>query len=90
LTLLPSLAPNRDLDTGKRVVPGGYVLTDQTYAKLLARVTRDATQPVPEGLKQDILYYYLDPDAPISTKRDAKKWALVQKQLQVLTGMPTS
>ena len=89
VTLPVSLAPNRDLDTGQRVVPGGYLLTDQTYVKLLARVTKDPTRPVPEGLKQDILKYYADPDAPISTKRDTKTWAQVQMQLQVLTSMPT-
>jgi hypothetical protein len=72
VTLPVSLAPNRDLDTRQRVVPGGYLLTDQTYVKLLARVTKDPTRPVPEGLKQDILKYYADPDAPISTKRDTK------------------
>jgi hypothetical protein len=89
VTLSASLVPDRDLDTGKRVVPGGYLLTDQTYVKLLARVTKDPAQSVPEGLKEDILYYYADPDDAISTKRDTKKWAQVQKQLQVLTGMTT-
>ena len=89
-TLPASLLPNRDLDTGKRVVPGGYALTDQTYVKLLARVTKDPTRPVPEGLKQDILEYYADADAPISTKRNHKKWAEAQKQVQVLTSMPTN
>jgi hypothetical protein len=89
VTLPAILLPNRDLDTGQRVVPGGYPLTDQTYVKLLARVTKDPTRPVPEGLKQDILQYYADPDAPVSTKRDTKKWAQVRVQLQVLTTMPT-
>jgi hypothetical protein len=89
VTLPASLLPNRDLDTGKRVLPGGYPLTDQTYVKLLARVTRDPTHAVPEGLRQDILDYYADPDAPISTKRDKKTWALAQRQLQVLNGMAT-
>ena len=41
-----------------------------------------------EGLKQDILQYYADPDAPISTKRDAKRWAQLQRHLQILTTMP--
>ena len=89
VTMPAVLAPNLDLDTGQRVVPGGYSLTDKTYARLLAKVTEDPAQPVPASLKQDILNYYADPDAPISTRRDKKKWAVVQKQLQVLTGMPT-
>ena len=90
VTLPASLLPNRDLDTGQRVVPGGYPLTDQTYVKLLARVTKDPTRPIPGGLKHDILDYYADADAPISTKRNHKKWAETQKQVQVLTSMPTN
>jgi hypothetical protein len=71
------------------VVPGGYPLTDKTYARLLARLTKVPTQPVPAGLKQDIIAYYADPAAPISTKKEPKEWAAVQEKLQVLIGMKT-
>jgi len=80
---------DRDLDTGRPVVPGGYPLTDTTYAQLLARVTKVPTEPIPAGLKQDVIAYYADPAAPISTKKKPKEWAAVQKQLQVLSGMKT-
>jgi len=80
---------DRDLDTGQPVVPGGYPLTDKTYARLLARLTKVSTQPVPAGLKQDIIAYYADPAAPISTKKEPKEWAAVQEKLQVLIGMKT-
>lgn len=82
--------PNRDLDTGAKVKPGGYVLTDQTYAALLDRITRTPTQPIPLGLKQDIAEYYADPTAPITTKKDKKKWPLVLTQLNILANMPTT
>jgi hypothetical protein len=88
-TLPAAQVPDRDLDTGERVVPGGYPLTDKTYAKLLARVTKDPSRPIPAGLKQDILRYYADPNAPISTKRNPKHWGKVQAQLQLLTNVPT-
>ena len=84
-----SLVPNRDLDTGARVVPGGYPLTDETYAKLLTTVTEHPTKPIPAKLKEDIFNYYADPDAPISTKRSPKKWDQVQKHLKLLTSIPT-
>jgi hypothetical protein len=87
LTLSASLVPNRDLDTGKRVVPGGYVLTDQTYAKLLAKLIKDPSRPMPEALRHDILDYYADDNAPISTKKDKEKWAQLQKHLVVLMSM---
>ena len=82
--------PNRDLDTGKLVRPGQYRLTDRTYAKLLNALTKHAAKDPPEDLKQDILHYYADPEAPISTKSDPAKWARIQKQLTVLQQMPSS
>ncbi len=81
--------PNRDLDTGQRVVPGGYRLTDQTYAALLQRITREPGSVLPAGLKQDVLDYYADPAAPISTRNNAKAWKQVQRELAVLRGMAT-
>jgi len=80
---------DRDLDTGQQVVPGGYPLTDKTYAQLLARITKVSTEPIPAGLKHDIIAYYADPAAPISTKKKPKEWAAVQEQLHVLIGMKT-
>jgi hypothetical protein len=82
--------PNRDLDTGRVVQPGGYSLTDSTYAKLLHHLTRDPMQPIPPGIKLDILAYYANPDAPITTKKDPQEWAQVQADLVTIAAMPTS
>jgi hypothetical protein len=82
--------PNLDLDTGKVVQPGGYPLTDVTYALLLHRLTRHPVRKIPPGIKEDVLAYYANPDSPITTKKDAKKWAQVQADLTTLAGMPTS
>ena len=82
--------PNRDLDTGFVVQPGGYSLTDSTYADLLHRLTRKPEQPIPPGIKEDIEIYYANPAAPITTKKDAFAWAQVQADLLILAGMPTS
>jgi hypothetical protein len=83
-----AVVPDRDLDTGERVKPGGYPLTDRTYAKLLAEVTQVPSRPIPAALKRDILAYYADPSAPIATKQDEKNWAAVQHQLTVLAHLP--
>lgn len=83
------LLPNRDLDTGMRVRPGGYPLTDKTYAKLLNRLAETPAAPIPAGLKEDILQYYADPDAPIVTRKNRKKWAAVQRELRILMSAPT-
>ena len=82
--------PNRDLDTGYVVQPGGYSLTDSTYADLLHRLTRKPDQPIPPGIKEDIEIYYANPAAPITTKNDSATWAQVQADLATLAGMPTS
>ena len=79
---------NRDLDTGYVVQPGGYPLTDKTYAKLLGLITAKATEPAPSGLKRDILAYYSNPNSPIITKKNAKAWKSVQDELAILQNMP--
>ncbi len=82
--------PNLDLDTGHPVQPGGYPLTDSTYARLLHRLTRHPMRPIPPGIKHNIEAYYANPNAPITTKRHPKKWARVQADLAILAAMPTS
>lgn len=81
--------PNRDLDTGQRARPGAYRLTDETYAKLVARLTANPKLEIPSGLKDDVLEYYADPNAPITTKRKPAKWEMLQAQLVTLKMMPT-
>ena len=82
--------PNRDLDTGYVVKPGGYPLTDSTYATLLHRIVQEPKQAIPPGIKREIQAYYADPEAPISTKKDAAKWKQVQADLVTLATMQTS
>jgi len=81
--------PDLDLDTGYPTLPGTYRLTDETYAALLKRVTRDTAMP-PLGLRQNILAFYANPSAPIATRRNRKKWARVQEELAVLRVMPAT
>lgn len=85
--LSADVVPNRDLDTGRVVVPGSYRLTDQTYARLLEQITRNPAQRLPAGLKRDVTAYYADPAAPISTRSNRKAWQRVQQELGVLAGM---
>ena len=80
---------NRDLDTGLIVKPGGYPLTDITYAKLLEMITKNPDKVIPIQLKHDLIAYYADPEAPIITKKDPETWAKVQEDLKILTTMKT-
>jgi hypothetical protein len=80
---------NRDLDTGLIVKPGGYPLTDTTYATLLAMITQHPGNVIPIQLKHDLTAYYADPQAPIITKKNPRKWAQVQANLKTLDTMKT-
>ena len=81
---------NRDLDTGNPVKPAGYPLTDATYADLLHRITAVPQQPIPPGVKDDVLAYYADMSLPFATKKKPQRWAMVQHDLAVLQGVPPS
>jgi hypothetical protein len=81
---------NRDLDTGRVVQPGGYPLTDSTYADLLHQLTQQPNQPIPPGIKADVQAYYSNLDLPITTKKNPERWKQVLADLAVLAGMPTS
>jgi hypothetical protein len=81
---------NRDLDTGNPVKPSGYRLTDTTYATLLHRLASTPTQPIPPGVKEDILLYYANLDLPFATQKDPAQWATLQQDLKTLQTMPTS
>jgi Zinc dependent phospholipase C len=81
---------NRDLDTLDAVKPGAYRLTDFTYAQLLHRIVSKRDRVVPRGLRRDLLKYYSDPNAPITTKRDARAWRTVLSDLRILENMKTA
>jgi hypothetical protein len=82
--------PNRDLDTGEETRPGTYARTDRTYAQLLGTIAAHPSRPLDRSLKENILDYYRDPNAPIRTKKDRKAWARIQTDLGIVRGMPVA
>jgi Zinc dependent phospholipase C len=77
--------PNDNFDTGELTEPTAYPFTDQTYAKLLAKVS---AKPISETLRSDILAFYADLDAPFATKKDPKAWHDVIDELDKLKASP--
>src|SRR6202171_5268675 len=76
--------PNCDFDTGQATKAAEYSLTDDTYAKLLAKLSErkfDLTSP---ELRANILQFYSDPSAAIETKRDPVRWQSVLMSLDQL------
>jgi hypothetical protein len=54
----PITLANIDLDTGNRVKLRDYPLADQTYARLLKRLTSKPERSIPEALKRNIIDYF--------------------------------
>ena len=75
---------NRDLDTGEDVRPGAYPRTDHTYAELLKRVTSKTSTAISPALRDNILIFYSDPNAPNTTKKDKKAWRRIQSEIEIL------
>jgi hypothetical protein len=75
--------PNRNFDVGEAVEPGKYTLSDRAYARLLDKL-KGHYMEIPLELRVDILAFYGDLSAPISTKSDSKGWEQVTKELDEL------
>ena len=76
--------PNRDLDDGKMSKPGEYSLTDDTYAKLLARLSKRKFNLATTDLRDDILRFYSDLSVPFETKKDKVGWQSLLSELDEL------
>jgi hypothetical protein len=82
---------NTDFDTGRMTHAGEYILTDKAYAHLLDQLAKDDFGQVTPELRQNILTFYDDPNAPIATKRNAGQWQKTQDEVQRLKAWaPTS
>ena len=79
---------NTDFDTGRVTHAGEYELTDKTYAHLLDQLSKDDFKQVTPDLRQNILTFYKDPGAPLTTKADRAAWDKVQEELQRLRATP--
>jgi len=75
---------NMDFDTGNRTQQGEYRLTDETYAKLLDKLTKQDFAGMETDLRHNILAFYQKPSAPNFTKKKHDKWEKVQKELDQL------
>lgn len=81
---------NDNFDVGENTGPGKYRMNDDVHAKLLDEWAETNFTKVTSEAKAELLHFYADPDAPYSTKRNAKAWAKVQAQLQQLQAAPVA
>jgi hypothetical protein len=73
-----------DLDTGQPTKAAEYSLTDDTYAKLLARLSERKFALTSPDLRANILQFYSDLSVPIETKKDGARWQSVLTDLDQL------
>ncbi len=84
---------NINLDTSKKTRAAEYTLTDEAYAKLLAKLSKRKFDRTSPELRTNILEFYSDLSAPIETKKDSAGWQAVLTsldQLKALTLVPAS
>jgi len=79
--------PNENFDTVELTKAAAYRPTDETYAKLLDKVSG---KPVSEALRIDILAFYADTGAPFATKKSMKDWQNVLGELDKMKGAEIS
>jgi hypothetical protein len=60
---------------------GEYAMTDDAYARLLDQLAQDNFSHLPAALRENILAFYADPNAPVATKKNASAWAKTQDEL---------
>jgi hypothetical protein len=75
---------NTDFDTGRFTHAGEYGLTDNAYAHLLDELSHDNFDRLTSELRDNIIVFYSDPNAPVTTKRNAAAWAKTQDELEKL------
>jgi hypothetical protein len=73
-----------DFDTGRQTRAGEYSLADKTYAHLLNDLAKHDFADATPQLRQNILSFYSNPNAPIATKKDSKAWRTAQEELEKL------
>lgn len=81
---------NMDFDTGNSTEPGEYRLTDETYAKLLDKLTKEKFAGMMVDLRRNILAFYQNPSAPNFIKKKHDKWKKVQRELYQLKATPAT
>ena len=76
--------PDVDFDTGRPTRPGEYLLADKTYEKLLNELASRHFEHLTPGLRDNILSYYANLNAPIHTKKNQKAWERTVAELDKL------
>jgi hypothetical protein len=75
---------NGNFDVGEQTGPGKYRLNDEARAELLHRLAAGNFAGAPAELEAELETFFSDNTVAFAAKRDARKWAQLQKDLQQL------
>ena len=78
---------NKDFDTGKQTREGEYGLTDEAYGKLLDKLASAKFASASPELRQNILAFYQDPNAPNLNKKKPEKRNKTLRNLEELKSL---
>lgn len=81
--------PNDNFDVGEATGPGKYALNDNAHAQLLDRLAAQKFAGLSPDVRDELLHFFSDPDAPYATKQDAKEWANIQAEIAHLKATAT-
>lgn len=81
------LLENKNLDTGKITTPGEYELADETYAKLVDKLSEKQFAGVKSELRQNILNFFNNSQARLKIKQDRDDRNKLQNQLDALQSL---
>jgi hypothetical protein len=76
--------PNTDFDTGHMTDAAEYPLSDEAYARLLDYLARSDFLGLTPELRENILTFYRDQNAPGATKKKAAAWEKTREELDRL------
>jgi len=82
--------PNDNFDTGKPAPPGTYFMNDDVHAELVEALAKTNFKDMTPAIRDELMSFYSDPNAPYATKRKPKEWAKLQVALQELKSAPAT
>jgi hypothetical protein len=75
---------NNNFDVGVATGPGEYRMNDDAHAELLQKLAEKNFAGMSPGLRNELLAFYADLNAPYTTKRKPEKWSKVEADLRKL------
>lgn len=80
--------PNKNYDVGVATPAGVYRLNDDTQAFWLHKLAEKKFAGITPAIKQELLNFYSDPNAPFHTKQKPKEWRQTLAEVAALRAEP--